>query len=168
MDARQFLSLIIKPSLRSIGLQSVAAEQLLLGTALHESGGLRYIKQINGPALGIYQMEPATYKWLMGYIDDRFANSNLHSLIRQSVPRRFVAWPEAAYMSVNMEWATIVARLFYYSKPQPLPPAGDLTALARYYKRYWNTEKGKADPQDFMVALNPYLAEWPLWVAGPA
>ena len=37
------------------------AETLLLGTAKAESG-LIYLKQLKGPALGLYQNEPKTHK----------------------------------------------------------------------------------------------------------
>jgi hypothetical protein len=36
---------------------------LLLGTALTESGDMHYLHQLgNGPALGVYQMEPTTHE----------------------------------------------------------------------------------------------------------
>ena len=54
---------IIRPTLQKINLWSEAAENLLLGTAAQESLLGTYLKQNgNGPALGIYQMEPNTHK----------------------------------------------------------------------------------------------------------
>jgi hypothetical protein len=41
-------------------LASLNAIQLLMGTAAQESHLGTYLKQINGPALGVFQMEPNT------------------------------------------------------------------------------------------------------------
>ena len=60
LDPNQFTKHIIRPALEAIDLYSKAAEELLLGTAIQESR-LVYLKQIGGgPALGLFQMEPAT------------------------------------------------------------------------------------------------------------
>lgn len=54
---------VIRPALAVIGLQSVAAEQLLLGTAAAESRLGTYLhQQGNGPALSPWQIEPATHE----------------------------------------------------------------------------------------------------------
>jgi hypothetical protein len=52
---------VIAPALALIGLGGAAAEELMLGTALQESGGGWRLAQAAGPALGIWQMEPATF-----------------------------------------------------------------------------------------------------------
>ena len=46
--------------LSSIGLYSVEAVYLLLGTCAVESNFGTYLKQKNGPALGVFQIEPST------------------------------------------------------------------------------------------------------------
>ncbi len=53
---------IIQPTLQQLGLWSVAAEELLLGTALIESN-LIHRRQLGlgGPALSFFQMESATH-----------------------------------------------------------------------------------------------------------
>ena len=161
MDPTQFLRLIIRPTLTQLGLGGVAAEKLLLGTALHESFGLRYIKQLNGPALGIYQMEPATYNDLRKSL----VKSKHYAVIIGFTPK--VGWTNSAgglpppeYLCVNNEWATVMARMFYYRVKAPLPDHNDIDALAAYYKKYWNTAAGKAKPADFIVALEPHLGNW--------
>ncbi|MHC5804382.1 hypothetical protein ACYTX7_09245, partial [Streptococcus pyogenes] len=61
MDAKQLKVLVIGPTLKTIGLYSEAADQLILGTIFQESRA-KYLKQLgNGPALGVIQMEPNTY-----------------------------------------------------------------------------------------------------------
>lgn len=58
MDKRQLRNLI-RRVLIGIGGYSEEAENLLMGTAAQESALGEYIRQLgNGPALGIFQMEP--------------------------------------------------------------------------------------------------------------
>ena len=165
MDPFQFLIYIIRPSLDYLRLGGVAAEKLLLGTALHESGGLRYIQQLNGPAVGIYQMEPDTYydlcksivkgkyyEKILGYAPRTICP--IYAATKEGFP------PPHAYLRVNNQWATVMARMFYYRVKAPLPPHNDIDGLAAYYKKYWNTPKGKARVVDFIAALEPHLGNW--------
>lgn len=63
INCEQLRLYVIRPTLEKIELWSEAAENLLLGTTAQESHMGTYIKQVGkGPALGIYQMEPATHK----------------------------------------------------------------------------------------------------------
>ena len=50
----------IEEVLDYLNLNSLSAVNLLLGTAAQESRLGEYIEQVNGPALGIFQMEPKT------------------------------------------------------------------------------------------------------------
>lgn len=60
MNGKQFRIEIVRPALVTIDLYSDAAENLVMGTAAQESH-LDYVKQSgNGPALSLFQMEPAT------------------------------------------------------------------------------------------------------------
>ena len=52
---------IIIPVLSKLDMYSESAANLLLGTAAIESDMGQFLRQINGPALGIYQMEPSTH-----------------------------------------------------------------------------------------------------------
>ena len=60
LAATQIRSMVIRPALSKINLWSPSAEELVLGTAIVESG-LTYIRQWgDGPALGLWQVEPST------------------------------------------------------------------------------------------------------------
>ncbi|KAF0118141.1 MAG: hypothetical protein FD149_866 [Rhodospirillaceae bacterium] len=62
-DSAHFVTTVIRPTLLHLGLHSPAAEALLLGTAIQESRLGTYLRQTGGgPALGVYQMEPATHE----------------------------------------------------------------------------------------------------------
>ena len=119
----------IGPTLRRLKLYSPAAEMLLLGTAIAEStvGGETYLRQIRGPALGIYQIEPATH-------DDIWRNFLAHrSKLRARVRHVMcLAAEREGQLIWNLAYATAIARLVYYRRPDPLPPTGDIEAIRRF------------------------------------
>jgi len=125
------------------GLYSQAASQLLLGTAAVESQFGTYIRQLGGgPALGIFQMEPKTYDWLC----EKFKNH---------YPER--CWYRAEVLEHDLWQAILFARLRYKVTPEPLPDAGNLNALAHFYKKHYNTSMGKATPAMFIDAFQRYV-----------
>ena len=63
INPNQLLRYVIKPALTLLDMESPAAEALMLGTVAQESHCGRYLHQLGkGPALGIFQMEPTTYR----------------------------------------------------------------------------------------------------------
>ncbi len=152
LDPQHFLAYVVRPSLDSIGLWSEAAERLLLGTAITESE-LTWLRQHgDGPARGVYQIEPATH-------DDIWAN---YLAYRDELANRVArlaarASPRAEQLTWNLGYATAIARLVYYRRPALLPPADDLAGLARYWKAHFNTALGAGTPEDFLTRAGPVL-----------
>ncbi len=60
LNIKHFREQIIRPVLVRLDMHSEAAENLVLGTAIHESNLTHLVQLGGGPALGFYQMEPAT------------------------------------------------------------------------------------------------------------
>jgi hypothetical protein len=149
IDVRQLRELVIRPSLPP-GLYSMAAEELLVGTVAVESKGGTYIKQVKGPALGIFQMEPATFNDTWKYIKD----SKFYTVIMAIC--NFKDDPVAVDMVSNLELATLVARMKYYRDPHPLPQYDDIDGLWYYYKRCWNTYLGDTNKEEFMQSYKSY------------
>ncbi len=145
LDPHAFRRQVIRPALIKLGLHSSAAEALLLGTALSESGLVHLVQTGGGPARGLYQIEPATHRdiWL-SYLAYR------PSLAERVLGLAAGARPGAGQLVWNLGYATAIARLVYYRVPDPLPAADDLESLARYYKAHFNTVKGKAKVEDFL------------------
>jgi hypothetical protein len=150
IDPIHFRDEIIKPTLQYMGppYNSPAAVNLLLGTAVVESK-LTYLRQLGGgPALGLYQIEPATltdvYKNYLDYRPD----------LRERLHRRFINQLTGPQKLVgNLHFATMIARLIYYRAPGALPEAHDLHGLADYWKAHYNTEQGAGDPDEFVRAF---------------
>ena len=62
MNAGDIREYAVRPALEMIELWSQVAEDLVMGTAAQESH-FSYLEQLHqGPALGMWQMEPATFR----------------------------------------------------------------------------------------------------------
>jgi len=121
MLASQAQSLVIRPALKKLNLWSLSAEELVLGTAIVE-GGLTYLKQRgDGPALGLWQVERATY-------DDLYTNflNYRPELGSKLMELRAPGLSMGENLATNLIYGAAVCRLCYYSKSDALPAAGDI------------------------------------------
>lgn len=118
-----------------------AAVRLICMVCAHESGGFTYTKQVIGPALGLLQMEPLTYKDVSGYA------------LQKGYLKNLLPGP-AERLIFDFYFAVAMARVFFLRIVEPLPNENDLKGLARYAKKYWNTVKGKATEDMY---LNAYI-----------
>jgi len=136
---------VIRPTLKKLNLWSEAAENLLLGTAAQESQMGRYLRQINGPALGPYQCEPAT-------LEDVWENYLVyHGDLAGEVMKMMAAhYSRTQQLAWNLKYATAIARIHYLRVPSALPPADDIPALAEYWKMHYNTQAGKGTVEEFI------------------
>ena len=135
----------IHDTLLPLGYNDQTAEKLLLGTALHESGGLQYVKQVNGPALGFFQMEPATLRdllnnWLAYRPDKKKFLAN-HTNLGQSLENN---------LRMNIPFQILAARFQYMRFKERIPST--VEGQARYWKEYWNTHKGKGTTEQYIQA----------------
>lgn len=139
MDGRQFRLEVVRPVLLDMGMWSEAAENLLMMTAAHESMGFKHRRQIGGPALSYFQIEPAT-------LQDLYDNYLSYRPGRQAELDKWYSGDRLVALENDDRYATAVARMIYARVKDPLPAYDDLEALALYAKRYWNTPEGKASP----------------------
>jgi len=154
LAATLLLSMVIRPALSKINLWSPSAEELVLGTAIVESG-LTYIRQWgDGPALGLWQVEPATQ-------NDLFTNflNYRPELGSQLMELR------APNLSIDGEprhqpiYGAAVCRLCYYRKPDALPKAGDIEGQGQYWKQHYNTPLGKGTVTKYAYNVSQVLKE---------
>ena len=117
-------------------MNSEAAENLVLGTAIQESNLTHLIQLGGGPALGLYQMEPATHDDLKKYITRKGVQGWVQKL-------------PAEAMIGDLDYATAMCRIHYWRRPEPLPGATDALGMSLYWKRFYNTEAGAGVPEGF-------------------
>lgn len=143
MKQDDFLYEVIRPVLKRAKLWSLDAEWLLLRTAKAESG-LDALIQRGGPALGVYQIEPATHtdiwKNYLAYRPGKAARVLAHSC----------AVPQHRQLIWNLGYATLIARLVYLRSPLPLPYFADLHGQAEIWKAVYNTYLGAGTVGHFL------------------
>lgn len=151
MDWKQFKNDLVVPSLNKIGLYSDAAANLIVGTAAQESRGEYLVQLGNGPALGFFQMEPATYHdiWdnYLAYKKDLEAKV-MHLASIESTSNAFP--PDVSQLVSNLAFATAMCRIHYLRVPKKLPEANDIDGLANYWKKYYNTHLGAGTVEEFI------------------
>ena len=175
IDFRQFREHVVIPALKWLDGEipySESAVDLLMMTAAHESKGGTFLRQVGMEgeegAFGPYQTELATY-------NDIYKNFLRHReylrILIQDIST--YAHTNGAELINNLAYATAIARVHYYrvSEALPVPPPLDncidgqhqdslyLWDLAKYAKKYYNTEAGKATPEKY---YQDYLA-WRGW-----
>lgn len=153
INIKQFRQFILTPAMDAIQLYSANAEELLCFTCAVESNGGEFIVQENGPALGIFQMEPNTFTDLFqNFIYKRAALLNLLAL-NLACPQL----PRADRMIYDLKFAAAMARLFYERCPGSLPEATDVDGMWDYYKQFYNTPKGAAKKAQSIKAYQAFI-----------
>lgn len=139
IDLRDLLVTVIKPVLAAIDLNSPAAQVLLIGTALAESGAAK-LMQVKGPAIGIFQMEPATFQDCidnyLSYRQPLFTKIKALGLAGAVDPQQ---------MAGNLYLAAAMCRIKYERSAFPLPLPEDAAGMAHLHKIVYNTALGAAD-----------------------
>ena len=175
IDFRQFREHVVIPALKWLDGEipySESAVDLLMMTAAHESKGGTFLRQVGMEgeegAFGVYQMEIATHDDIYeNYLDYHYY---LRNLVLDSASSDST---HSVELINNLAYATAMARVHYYRVPEALPvlPPLDrcidvqhqdslyLWDLAKYAKKYYNTEAGKATPEKY---YQDYLA-WRGW-----
>lgn len=156
-EAKQILELIIKPTLKLIGMTSPSALILMTYTGQTESGydALRQVLPSGnyGPAYGWWQMQENAYNQVISYLNRRDNERIKRSILAACYldilpPFETLIW--------NVRFACCAARVQYWQNTEPLPRPDDFDALADYYLKYYNRggkgtlEKFKKDCKDLI------------------
>jgi hypothetical protein len=148
MNYNQLKTLIVQPAIADLRLYSDDAVELLMFTCANESLGGTFLKQIDGPALGIFQMEPKTYNdiW-QNYIA---YNSGVHLQLLHNFGA--ATMPDEERLIYDLRFAAAMARLHYARVKPPLPKQDDPHSIWNYYKTYYNTDAGKANESSALMS----------------
>lgn len=158
IDVRQVVAKVIRPALRTLGpgFATEAAEHLLLGTAAVESDFRALAQYGGGPAVGLWQMEPATYRDLWkSFLEHR---PSLRLAVLSFGSRAAGDPPPAEEMTWNFRLAAAMCRVHYFRFPDPLPAARDVKGMAALWKLRYNTPLGAGREDDFLRAWVRHVA----------
>jgi len=146
LDIQNFKNLILVPTLKAVDLYSESAVNLLLGTAIQESR-LTYLKQKGGgPALGLFQIEPATLDDIYFRYLQREDKKELLGRVQQ-----FLTLQDVRDQVIgNIPFAVLIARVRYLMVPEALPFYDDIDGLAKCWKKHFNTPAGKGEAHEFV------------------
>lgn len=151
---------VVRPALTHLAPHvgwTLAAENLVLATAIAESD-LSALHQIGGgPALGLWQIEPATHA-------DLWANwLTYRGHLAARLETMAAPWPPVpqnpAQVATNLLYGAAVCRLIYYRAPAPLPAKDDADGMGRYWKQHYNTPLGAGDPAKFATLYRRHVME---------
>lgn len=143
MDKKQLRDLI-RRVLIALDLHSEAVENLLMGTAAQESRLGEYIRQLgNGPALGIFQMEPTTFEDIaQNYLQYK------PDLAKKIIVTSGVNELRSEYLEYNIAFSIAMCRVHYLRVPGMIPE--NLIGWAKYWKEFYNTRLGKGTEEEFI------------------
>lgn len=151
MFEKNIFRLLIEKTLKSIGLYSKDAVELLLGTCAQESAFGKYNRQLGGgPALGVFQMEPATFNDIV----DNFLKYK-KELYKTILEVSGVDEYKAEYLVDNNIFSICMARVHYLRVKEKLP--NTVEGYANYWKKYYNTVLGKGKVSEFIRNYDKYV-----------
>lgn len=148
INARQLSDEVIAPCLRYLGAYSEDAADLVLGTAAHESHLGHYLRQVKGPALGLYQTEPATHASIWdNYLRYR---PELADKVRRLASVRSInaGMPDHSELIYNLFYSTAICRLVYLPAKPAIPPT--VQGRAEYWKAWYNTHEGRGSVEKYL------------------
>ena len=123
--------------------------KMIFETACVESNCGEYIKQINGPACGIFQIEPNTAQDIIdNYIKYRSRYKDIFNML---YIKTFTLPQNLKY---NLAFSVFMCRMFYMRIKESIP--NTVEKRAKYWKKYYNTEQGKGTITEYIKKVGKY------------
>lgn len=122
---------------------------LISEIACVESNCGDYIKQINGPACGIFQIEPNTAKDIINnYLAYRtqYKNKVMSTYINSMTIEENLMY--------NLAFSVALCRVFFLRITESVP--NTVEGRAEYWKKYYNTVYGKGTVEDYIKKVEKY------------
>tara|TARA_Y100001963_G_C6681504_1_gene400069 strand:- start:30 stop:518 length:489 start_codon:yes stop_codon:yes gene_type:complete len=152
---------LIERTCRGLGRKyaSKAAVDLVLVTGMVESR-YEYLRQMNdGPAFSMHQIEKSTaVDTLVHYLKHRPKLMARCAEVTMVDLKHWQNYDEELWskiLEVNIAAGIVHCRLKYWRVPKRLPSS--IEGQANYYKKYYNSDLGKADPEDFIHAAKKWV-----------
>jgi len=145
---------VIVPALVEIDCYSDAAMEMVLLTGLIESKYEHVRQGGGGPALGWFQMEPATHDDIWRHFLGGTRTLDIVDGLRSMTYLHRIG--VAKELEVNPWYGAAMCRVHYLRDPRKLPKAGDRLAQAEYWKVVYNTHKGKGNVGKALEIMTEY------------
>lgn len=154
MDKKQLVTNVIIPTLKVIP-KGYSAEALMAVEMIfaHESRRGHFLKQVNGPALGLLNMEPTTYHSTWKHGDSIWNNAVLIGIITEEEKEAGI-YPPPEQLLYDLVLNVFMTRQRLFMKPKKLPR--DPMAMTKYLKLFWNSTNGAANPDSYYI-------DWVFW-----
>lgn len=157
MNPLQFRNFVLRPTLSDMCVvrprladSKGRAERLIMGTIAQESQ-FHHLHQLDGgPACGIIQMEPVTFKDILTHFAP--ARRMLDGLGYDAA--------KVFDLHHDLRLNVIMCRLRYMRVPDPLP-GPDPWDLAVYWKEHYNTPLGDGTVEQFVADYERYVEPLP-------
>ena len=135
------------------------AVELVLATGIVESR-YEYIRQMgDGPARSFWQVEPASAvdncQHYLKYRSSLMKNCAKASLVDTKYWQMYEEEIWAEILEKNISAGIVHCRLKYRRVPKRLPSS--LEGQSEYWKKYYNTEGGKGDPEHFVESVKKWM-----------
>ena len=126
---------------------SPQARDILLSTAIAESGLNPRFQDSEGDAIGLFQIEYGTFRDIL----NRVLKKNNPALY-ESILKYFGGGAKISFEDLQNDdvLAAVFARIKYAQSGVPIPSAGDYAAQGAYYKKYYNTYSGMGTVSNFV------------------
>jgi hypothetical protein len=126
------------------------ADKLVLGTGAKESH-YKKIRQIgygygqSGGAFGYLQIEEFTATRVLAFFEKYYPKLWKHVTD--------IMWSCSLKLNLmhNLPFAILICRGAYLSINRPLPARDDVAGMAAYWKKYYNTKRGKGTEEEFIA-----------------
>jgi len=148
IHGQHFIDYVLEPTLKDIQMYSIDAMYLMYATAYTESR-LTHLKQLDGPALGIFQVEPKTYLDVKRYLDTRpdIKQRVTDALEYDSIPNSSMP------LITDLRLGAIIARVKYWMHPSSIPAYNENVEMYGYYKHLYNCNPIVDSQEVFFFAL---------------
>lgn len=176
INPNHFSTSVVVPTLRKLAafderMYSRNAVALLMGTVAQESDMGFFLHQIGGgPGNGVYSIEPNTNHSLFRHYLIREDKWPLKKIILDMVPSSAIldendgavhyTMVHPDQLLTNLEYATAMARLLYWTKPDPIPAEDDILALGNYWDKHYNGNPNVGTAEEFKLSFEKWLRKW--------
>jgi hypothetical protein len=132
INVAQFRSAVLEPAMRLVAqielrcVPNPIANNLIIATFCQETQFGNYLTQVDGPGLGLGQIEPLTLANVI-----RTMPQPLLTMIRAP------GWTAQQQVVWDLSFACITTRWYYWMSPMPLPGSSALVDLWPVYRDVW-------------------------------